>query len=194
VTVYKPVLRKLANIFIALEVQAAPSRRSAVHPILDKTHPGACVRACAVRDRVPFTHSDRRPASQTARTDLHRPQRARWMLHSHRYDLCPYAPFWFILKLTSPHLTSLLFPSFLPDGANTIYLHLFPKRPPPPEVYPHQVMRRLTITPFSFVFSHAHQVPVRIKDIDSLMTKEWDLTMQQVRLWLAGLQHGFSLA
>lgn len=56
------------------------------------------------------------------------------------------------------------------DEANTINLRLFPKRAPPPEVYP-------------------HQVPVRIKDLDALITSDWEITMQQVIPFIDGIRY-----
>jgi hypothetical protein len=111
VSVYKPVLRKLANIFIALECESE---------FLSHTATG---------DRL-------RKLLEQIFTDL-----------NSRGGCC------------------------IPiDEANTIYLQLFPKRPPPPEVYP-------------------HQVPVRIKDLDPLMTRDWDLTVQQVVPYIDGVRY-----
>jgi len=56
------------------------------------------------------------------------------------------------------------------DDANAIFLRLLPKLPPPPEVEP-------------------HQVPVRIRDLDALVSPDWDLTVQRVIPFIDGVRY-----
>eukprot|EP01027_Heterolobosea_sp_BB2_P017742 GEZU01025110.1.p1 GENE.GEZU01025110.1~~GEZU01025110.1.p1 ORF type:complete len:347 (+),score=66.30 GEZU01025110.1:73-1113(+) len=56
------------------------------------------------------------------------------------------------------------------DSANTIHLKLFSKFVDPPEV-------------------QAHQVPVRIRDLDELITEDWDLTLQQIVPYIDGVNY-----
>jgi hypothetical protein len=56
------------------------------------------------------------------------------------------------------------------DDANTIHLRLSPKLSSPPQVRP-------------------YDVPVRIVDLDELLSKEWDLTLQHVIPYIDGVRY-----
>ncbi len=55
---------------------------------------------------------------------------------------------------------------FFIDQCNTVYLKIFPKLQPPAPVLD-------------------HEVPLFIRDVHSLVTKDWDLSLQQVTRYVS---------